>query len=135
MPEEISKSALEEKLARKLRRIMSRETQDAFKNKSWDGKAWRPSRLSDNLLIQSSALLNNTLHTAQGSQVLVYCGLPYANIHNEGGTIPITARMRRYFWARFIESKGREEHWRAMALRKDENLLSLVIKDKKNSII
>ncbi len=122
MSEEVTKERIEEKLANKLRRSMSRETQDAFKNKAWDGKAWKASRTSDNLLIHSSALLNGTIHTTKGNSIEVYCGLAYANIHNEGGRIPITAKMRRYFWARFIESKASEEHWRAMALTKKKQI-------------
>ena len=39
--------------------------------------------------------------------------LPYADIHNEGGVIRVTAKMKRYFWARYMEATG------AVTYRKD----------------
>lgn len=41
-----------------------------------------------------------------GSKVVYSSTLPYAAIHNEGGTITVTAKMKRYFWAKYIEAKG-----------------------------
>lgn len=32
--------------------------------------------------------------------------LPYAAIHNDGGVIVVTAKMKRYFWARYISATG-----------------------------
>lgn len=32
--------------------------------------------------------------------------LPYAAIHNDGGVIIVTAKMRRYFWAKYISATG-----------------------------
>lgn len=48
-----------------------------------------------------------------GSKVVYSSTLPYAAIHNEGGTITVTAKMKRYFWAKYIEAKG------AFSYRKD----------------
>lgn len=42
----------------------------------------------------------------EGSKVVYSSTLPYAAIHNEGGTITVTAKMKRYFWAKYIESTG-----------------------------
>jgi hypothetical protein len=41
--------------------------------------------------------------------------VPYARIHEKGGTItiPTTDRMRRYFWARFYETEN--ERWKGLA--------------------
>lgn len=40
--------------------------------------------------------------------------IPYAKLHNEGGNIPITPKMRRFFWSQFI--KTGLEQWKWMAL-------------------
>lgn len=32
--------------------------------------------------------------------------LPYAAIHNDGGVIIVTAKMKRYFWAKYISATG-----------------------------
>lgn len=44
--------------------------------------------------------------------------VPYAAIQHYGGTIRmrVTSRMRRFFWAKFMETG--DEKWRAMALSK-----------------
>lgn len=44
----------------------------------------------------------------------------YANIHNEGGKIRITPRMRKFFWAKYnnADSKSEKEYWKNLALHK-----------------
>ncbi len=44
--------------------------------------------------------------------------VPYAAIHEYGGTtrLPITAQMRRFFWAQWYETG--DDKWKAMALSK-----------------
>ena len=49
--------------------------------------------------------------------------VPYATIHNEGGTIDITAKQRAYFWYRHKKGKDESEDdeaemWKHMALAK-----------------
>ena len=41
----------------------------------------------------------------------------YAKIHNEGGKILITPKMRRFFWAKFKETG--KEYWKGLALTKN----------------
>ena len=40
------------------------------------------------------------------AQVTIGTDLPYAAIHNDGGDIIVTARMKRYFWAKYRETNG-----------------------------
>lgn len=40
----------------------------------------------------------------------------YAKIHNEGGKIPITPKMRRFFWKKFKETG--KDYWKWLALTK-----------------
>ncbi|HUH35132.1 MAG TPA: phage virion morphogenesis protein [Moheibacter sp.] len=44
----------------------------------------------------------------------------YAKIHNEGGKIPITPKMRRFFWAKFKETG--KEYWKGLAITKKTHL-------------
>lgn len=53
---------------------------------------------------------------------MFFSDLPYAAIHNEGGEIRVTARMKRYFWYRHYSATG------SFGRRKDGSLR----KDKKN---
>lgn len=51
-------------------------------------------------------LMNGIKYEASGSKVTIYNRVPYAPIHNWGGTIPITKRMRGYAWHRFFSEAG-----------------------------
>ena len=44
----------------------------------------------------------------------------YASIQNYGGKIPITPKMRRYFWAMYKQTN--EEYWKGLALTKKKHL-------------
>lgn len=44
----------------------------------------------------------------------------YAKIHNEGGQILITPKMRRFFWAKYKET-GRE-YWKNLAITKKTHI-------------
>ena len=76
--------------------------------------------------LSQSFALKNSLRIAQAdlSKVMITAGegLPYAAIHNEGGTITVkvTERMRRYFWVMFKKTK--QERYKWMALTKKEHL-------------
>lgn len=50
------------------------------------------------------------------NRVVIKFGVSYAQIHNEGGRIPVTKKMRKYFWARYYETK--KEVWKNMAMNK-----------------
>ena len=41
-----------------------------------------------------------------GFKLIYSTTLPYATLHNEGGAIRVTAKMKRYFWAKYIEATG-----------------------------
>ncbi len=53
---ELDKAKIEEALARGLALLMEKETAHAFRSKQWGGRAWKPSNISANLLINSSML-------------------------------------------------------------------------------
>lgn len=57
--------------------------------------------------------------------------IKYADIHNSGGTIEVTPKMRRFFWAMYYKSGGAHEDtkkdevaqfWLRMALKKDNTI-------------
>lgn len=49
-------------------------------------------------------------------------GIPYAAIHNNGGTIVVTVteRMRKFFWAMYMKTEN--DKWKWMALTKNTQL-------------
>lgn len=101
-----------------------------FVNEGFDNDKWAPRR--------SKVKLNKKTLTGQGSGdhlgdsidyrvegniTIVYSDKLYAEIHNEGGEISVTPKMRKYFWAKSIEAKQAgdpemQEQFKFMALSK-----------------
>lgn len=98
-----------------------------------------PVRGDGHVLVDTGALRRSIRSEVRDGSVSFFSDLPYAAIHNEGGEIKVTARMKRFFWARYYECQrglsyrkdGSErqtkkngrlnseaEWWRAMALMK-----------------
>lgn len=93
-------------------------------------------------ILTKSGALRKSIHSRisdGGKEIVFFTDLPYASIHNEGGVIKVTPRMKRFFWAKFIETRqsfGRRKngslsrdkrnailsaeasYWKAMALKK-----------------
>lgn len=54
------------------------------------------------------------------SSVSIGSNLPYSRIQQEGGSITITPKMRKYFWAKFKETSNPK--WKALALTKKDSI-------------
>ena len=52
------------------------------------------------------------------SGTLAGSGFDYAQIHNEGGEITITAKMKKFFWAKYYETSGKTRQTKAGKARK-----------------
>jgi len=52
--------------------------------------------------------------TRGGTRLTFGSEVPYAAIHEHGGTQQVTAKQRRFFWAKAIETE--KDKWKAMAL-------------------
>lgn len=81
--------------------------------------------LPHKILSQSYALKNSIkISRADLKQIVISAGegIPYAAIHNEGGTITVrvTEKMHKYFWYMF--KKTAEERYKYMAITKKETL-------------
>jgi phage gpG-like protein len=87
------------------------------------------------LLSRQNRLMSATRFVTSQGKVTVVNDVPYARIHNEGGSIsqniPITPGMRKFAWAKFFEAsagkKGKEvpeaaKMWRGLALTKKTTL-------------
>lgn len=68
------------------------------------------------ILRRRGHLYDSITFRVQGDTVFLYVNLlqvPYAKIHNEGGKIPVTPKMRKYFWRQFKSTQ--EPFWSYMA--------------------
>lgn len=106
---------------------------ERFRKKDWEGAAWTAAKHQNprgSLMVRSGSLLSTVRPTlVTDREVRIGAGsakVPYARIHNEGGTIKqtSTAKQKRFFWA--MEHKSNpvvagEEHkaggWAKMATK------------------
>jgi len=90
---------------------------NSFNIKSFDNKPWKPSKHNQDTLVDSGDL-KKSIKTVSKSikEIHIQSATPYSAIHNYGGTIRITDKMRKFFWAKFYETK--KKHWKFMALSK-----------------
>ena len=106
-----------------------------------------PLRPGGSILIEPPVKLRRSVKSrSDDNSITFYSDLPYAAIHNEGGDIKVTAKMKRYFWRRYYEARGgfrrkkngelrndkknrqlgtEAEFWRAMALMKEGKVIKI----------
>ena len=83
------------------------------------------------ILFQSYALKNSiSIETASLKKIEISAGegVPYATLHNEGGTVTVrvTKRSRRFFWYKYKQTG--DTKWKALALTKKHQLSSRIPK-------
>lgn len=95
--------------------------QSSFTTKSFNNKQWKRSKNNPNTLIDSGTL-KKSIKTVQLTDDLIHIesDTPYSAIHNYGGTIRITDKMRKFFWAQFYKTKN--DSWKWMAISKASNI-------------
>lgn len=105
-----------------------------FERKAFFDDMWPETRIQNqngSLLLRSGQLRSSINSSIQGDGIVFTSNLPYASIHNEGGEIKVTPQMKKFFWAKYYESKTQADRpnawntqiasqaatWKAMALQ------------------
>lgn len=96
-----------------------------FERKAFFDEKWQHTKLHNrigSLMIRRGNLRNSINAEVQGDKIVFSSSLPYASIHNEGGELTVTTKMKKYFWAKHIEAKNTKniieaEQFKAMALK------------------
>lgn len=97
-----------------------------FETESFFGEAWQRKKSpvgSDHVLVGKGTLRRSISARLDEDSITFETTQPYAAIHNEGGEIKVTARMKKFFWAMYYKANG------GLGRRKDGTLR----KDKKNA--
>ena len=71
----------------------------------------------------SSAMRRSAQGEVSGDGVRFSSALPYTTLHNEGGKITVTAKMKRFFWYKYKQTK--DEAWKRMALMKTGKVITI----------
>lgn len=84
------------------------------------------------LMSRRELLARSIRYVPTDAAVSIGTSIPYAAIHNEGGTINthprITPKMRKFAWRKFFEAGGKKstgkeaQKWKALALTKKQRL-------------
>ena len=90
---------------------LSQEFDRNFERKTFFDKSWDKRKLFNPkgtlLNVRGGGGLRGSIRSIRGpGQVSWVSSLPYASIHNEGGEITVTAKMKRFFWAMFYKASG-----------------------------
>lgn len=105
---------------------LSDEFDRNFERKGFFSDKWKPRAHEyrrGTLLMVSGAMRRSTQGEVSGDGVRFTSAEPYTTLHNEGGKITVTAKMKRFFWAKYKESK--DKSWKFMALMKVGKVLTI----------
>lgn len=100
-----------------------------FERKAFFTTAWKPAQRNTigSLLMRTGALRKSLQsQIIHGNAIKWQSSLPYADIHNRGGSITVTPKMKGFFWYRYRMATGGNNKnvnpeamfWKAMALKR-----------------
>lgn len=88
---------------------LSAEFDQNFTRKAFFDKKWkdRKRKGKGTLLVATGKLRRSIRAKTSNTSVIWTSSEPYASIHNEGGEITVTKKMKRFFWAKYYELGGK----------------------------
>lgn len=98
-----------------------------FERQAFFSQAWArrksPTRPGGHLLVDTGSLRRSIRSEIRENSVVFLSDHPAAAIHNEGGEIRVTERMKRYFWHKHMSAAGVLVFCRRKdgSLRRDKN--------------
>lgn len=126
--------ALRRTIPVKVGRMAKDHFQDNFRRGGFQDNGlhpWKRKKRPDKygpLMSDRKNLYGSIYYQPGDASVTVGTSAPYAEIHNEGGDIKVTAKMNRFFWAKYRETNGgswkrnakneEAEFWKTLALKK-----------------
>lgn len=81
-----------------------------FQREAFFTQKWARRRYNDDesrgMLVQSGTLRRSITGSITQNSVVIESSVPYARIHNEGGSITVTRRMKGFFWWKYQTLTG-----------------------------
>ena len=96
----------------------------AFFSESW-ARRKSPTRPGGHILVDTGGLRRSIKSVKDANSISFSSSLPYAEIHNEGGEITVTAKMKRFFWHKYYEASGSFGRRKDGSKRKDKRTVQL----------
>ena len=120
--------ALLRKIIKDIRVNVADEFDKNFQRQSFFGEAWKRRKSpvgGQSILIRSGSLRRSITATIDDTSVTFSSSEPYAAIHNEGGKIVVTAKMKKFFWRKYYETVGSFGRKKDKTMRKDKRNVRL----------
>lgn len=92
---------------------------EAFFTESWQRRR-SPTRPNGHILVVNGDLRRSIHSEIKTDSIVFKSDLPYAAIHNEGGEIKVTERMKRFFWHKYYSTSGSFGRRKDRTLRRDK---------------
>lgn len=100
-----------------------------FERQAFFSEAWQrrksPTRPGGHILVDSGALRQSIRSEIRESSIVFLTDHPAAAIHNEGGEIKVTAKMKRFFWRKYYSATGSFGRKKDGTLRNDKRTRQL----------
>ena len=81
-----------------------------FERQAFFSEAWQrrksPTRPGGHILVDTGQLRRSIKSRTTENSIIFYTDLPYAEIHNDGGEIVVTTKMKKFFWHKYYEATG-----------------------------
>ena len=78
-----------------------------FERQAFFNDAWaRRKSPGGTILVDTGTLRRSVRSRTTDDSITFYTDLPYAAIHNDGGEIVVTEKMKRFFWHKYYEATG-----------------------------
>lgn len=93
----------------------------AFFNEKWKRRRYKRDETRGILEAAGSLRRSIRAEIIEGNKGVAFTSsVPYARIHNEGGTITVTRRMKGYFWIKYREAMGKKGYTLKGELRRNK---------------
>ena len=81
-----------------------------FERQAFFSEAWQrrksPTCPGGHILVDTGQLRRSIKSRTTENSIIFYTDLQYAEIHNDGGEIIVTQKMKRFFWHKYYEATG-----------------------------
>lgn len=81
-------------------------SRQGFFGEQWARRKSPLAKAGSAILTGTGSLRRSITSRISGNSLTFSSDLPYAALHNEGGEIRVTPRMRRFFWAKYYAARG-----------------------------
>lgn len=108
---------------------MTDEFDRNFERQAFFSEAWKrrrsPTRPGGHILVDTSGLRRSITSRETSNSIIFRSDHPAAAIHNEGGEIKVTAKMKKFFWYKYYSTTGSFGRRKDGTKRKDKRTIQL----------